>query len=47
MGTVLCNKPMKSWVYKSDTEIYSTYNEEKPVAVEEFIRTSKKKFTNS
>lgn len=33
---------MKSWLYKSDTEIYSTHNEEKSVAVE-FVRTSKNK----
>ena len=46
IGTVFGNTLMKSWLYKSDTEIYSTHNEEKSVAVE-FIRTSKNKFTNS
>ena len=34
---------MKSWLEKNDREMYSTYNEGKPVAAERFIRTLKNK----
>ena len=34
---------MKSWLGKSDTEMYSTHNEEKSVVAERFIRTFKNK----
>ena len=34
---------MKSWLEKSDIEMYSTCNEEKSVVAERFIRTLKNK----
>ena len=33
---------MKSWLRKSDIQIYSTHNEGKSVTTEKFIRTLKK-----
>ena len=36
------NRSMKSWLEKSDIEMYSTYNEGKSVAAERFIRTLNK-----
>ena len=38
---------MKSWLEKNDIVMYSTHNEGKSVAAERFIRTLKKKFTNT
>ena len=35
---------MKSWLEKSDKEMYSTCNEEKSVIAERFIRTLKNKY---
>ena len=34
---------MKSWLEKSDIEMYSTHNERKTVVAERFIRTLKNK----
>ena len=34
---------MKSWLQDNDIELYSTYNEEKSVVGERFIRTLKNK----
>ena len=34
---------MKSWIEKSDIEMYSTHNEEKSIVAERFIRTLKDK----
>ena len=34
---------MKSWLEKTDIEMYSTHNEGKSVIAERFIRTSKSK----
>ena len=35
------NRSMKSWLEKSDIEVYSTHNERKSVVAEKFIRTLK------
>ena len=34
---------MKSWIEKSDIEMYSTHNEEKSIVAERFVRTLKDK----
>ena len=41
--TVVNNRSLKSWVEKSDMEMYSMHNQGKSVAAERFIRTLKKK----
>ena len=38
---------MKLWLQGSNTEIYSTHNEEHFVAAERFIKTLKTKTTNT
>ena len=38
---------MKSWLEKSDIEMYSTHNEGKSVFAERFIRTLKIKLINT
>ena len=40
------NRSMKSVLQNDDIEMYSIYNEEKPVVAEIFIRTLKKKLIN-
>ena len=42
-GREFYNKSIKSWLEKSNIEMYSTDNEEKPVLAERFIRTLKTK----
>ena len=42
-GKELYNRSMKSWLEKSDIEMYSTHNEGKYVVPERFIRTIKSK----
>ena len=42
-GGEFCNRTMKSWLEKSDIEMYSTCNEKKSVVAERFIRTLKNK----
>ena len=37
------NRSMKSWLQDNDIKMYSTYNQEKSVVVERFIRTLKNK----
>ena len=37
---------MKSWLQDNDIKMYSTYNQEKSVVVERFIRTLKDKIYN-
>ena len=37
------NRSMKSWLQENDIKMYSTYNQEKSVVVERFIRTLKDK----
>ena len=37
------NRSMKSWLEKNAMEIYSIYNERKPVIAERFIKTLKSK----
>ena len=41
-GSEFYNRSMKSWIEKSDIEIYSIHNEGKSVIAERFIRTLKK-----
>ena len=41
-GSEFCNKSMKSWLEKYDSEMYSTHNEGKSVVAERFIRSLKK-----
>ena len=41
--TVVNNRSLKSWVERSDMEMYSMHNQGKSVAAERFIRTLKKK----
>ena len=41
------NGSMKSWLEKSDIEMYSTHNEGKSVFAERFIRTLKIKLINT
>ena len=40
-GSEFCNSSMKSWLEKSDIEMYSMHNEGKSVVAERFIRTFK------
>ena len=40
-GSEFYNRSMKSWLHDNCTEIYSTYNEEKSVVTETFIRALK------
>ena len=42
-GSEFYNRSMKSWLEKSDIEMYSTHNEGKSVVAERFIRTIKNK----
>ena len=42
-GNKFCNRSMKSLLEKNDIDMYSTYNEEKSVIAESFIRTLKNK----
>ena len=42
-GNKFCNRSMKSQLEKNDIDMYSTYNEEKSVIAESFIRTLKNK----
>ena len=42
-GSEIYNRPMKSWLEKNDTEMYSIHNEGKSVVVERLIRTLKNK----
>ena len=42
-GSEFYNTSIKSWVEKSDIEMYSTHNEGKSVIAEGFIRTLKNK----
>ena len=42
-GSNVCNRSMKSWLEKKSIEMYSSHNEEKPVATERSIRTLKNK----
>ena len=42
-GSKCDNRSVKSWLEKNDIEMYSTYNEGKPVIDERFIRTLKNK----
>ena len=42
-GSEFHNRSMKSWLRDNDMEMYSTYNEEKFVAAERFIRILKNK----
>ena len=42
-GSEFYNRSMKSWLEKSDIEMYSTHNEGKSVVAERFIRTLKNK----
>ena len=42
-GSEFYNKSFKKWLDDNDTEMYSTYNEEKSVVAERFIRTLKNK----
>ena len=42
-GSEFCNRPMKLWLEKNDTEMYSTHNEGKSVVVERFTKTLKNK----
>ena len=42
-GGEFYNRSMKSWLEKSDIEMYSTHNEGKSVVAERFIRTIKSK----
>ena len=37
------NRSMESWLQDNDIEMSSTYNEEKSVVAERFVRTSKNK----
>ena len=43
-GSEFYSRSMKSWLEKSDKEMYSTCNEEKSVIAERFIRTLKNKY---
>ena len=45
-GSDFCNRSMKSWLEKNNTEIYSTCDEGKSVAAERFITTLKNKIYN-
>ena len=38
----ICNNSMKSWLGKSDIEMYSTHNKRTSAVAETFIRTLKK-----
>ena len=42
-GSEFCDRSMKSWLEKSDIEMYWTHNEETSVIAERFIRTVKNK----
>ena len=42
-GNEFYNRSMKSWLEKSDLEMYSTHHEGKSVVAERFIRTIKNK----
>ena len=42
-GIEFYNRSTKSWLEKNGIEMYSTYNEEKSVIAERFIRTLKTK----
>ena len=42
-GSEFYNRSMKSWLEKNAMEIYSIYNERKPVIAERFIKTLKSK----
>ena len=42
-GSEIFKRSMKSWLEKSDIEMYSTHNEGKSVVAERFIRTLKNK----
>ena len=42
-GSEFYSNSFKKWLEDNDTEMYSTYNEEKSVAAERFIRTLKNK----
>ena len=42
-GSEFYNRSIKSWLEKSDIEMYSTHNEGKSVVAERFIRTLKNK----
>ena len=46
-GREFYNRSMKSWLEKSDIEMYSTHNEGKSVVATRFIRTLKKKIINT
>ena len=46
-GSEFYNRSMKSWLEKSDIEMYSTNNEVISVVAERFIKTSKTKFINT
>ena len=41
-GSELCKRSIEFWLQDNDKEIYSTYNEEKSVVAERFIRTLKR-----
>ena len=40
-GSEFCNRPLKSWLKSNSIEFYLTYNEEKSVITERFIRSLK------
>ena len=42
-GSKFYNRSMKSWLEKSNREMYSTHNERKSAVAERFIRTLKNK----
>ena len=42
-GSEFYNKAMKPWLKKNDKEMYSTYNQEKSVIAEGFLRTLENK----
>ena len=42
-GSEFYNKSVKSWLQDNGVEMYSTYNEEKPVVAERFMRTLRNK----
>ena len=46
-GSEFYNSSFKKWLQDNDIEMYSTHNERKSVVAERFIRTLKKKITNT
>ena len=46
-GSEFYNNSFKKWLQDKDIVMYSTHNEGKSVVAERFIRTLKRKFTNT